>query len=86
MFGNGYSFNLADKKSFQENDLLTTHYYNFRGKRRYIVLIEEYAGKIFIVKFYPHSHRSSPDKYNVLTTDYDASRVIRTAIDIMLEF
>ena len=48
--------------------------------------MEEYVGKIFIVKFYPHSHHNSPDKYNILTTDYDAARVIRTAIDIRLLF
>jgi hypothetical protein len=48
--------------------------------------VEEYVGQIFVIKFYPNSHRNSPDKYNVLLDDYDASRVIRTAIDIMLDF
>jgi hypothetical protein len=83
MFNSGYKFNLVDKKSIDDSELLTIHYYNFRGKRRYIALVEEYIGQIFIVKFYPHSHHSSPDKYNVLVNDYDAARVIKTAIYIM---
>ncbi len=84
MFDNGYKFSLVDKKSHNNDDLLYTHYYTFRGKRRYILLAEEYVGSIFIVKFYPHSHRLSPHKYNVLLADYDAMHVIRTAIDVML--
>ena len=84
MFDNRNKFNLIDKKSVDNSDLLITLYYNFKGKRRYIALVEEYAGSIFIVKFYPHSHQDSPHKYNVLLGDYDAPRVIKTAIDIML--
>jgi hypothetical protein len=84
MFDKGYKFNLIDKKSVVNSDLLTTYYYNFRGKRRYIVLVEEYINKVFIVKFYPCAYHDSPNKYNVLVKDYDAARVIKTSIDIML--
>jgi len=84
MSDEGYSFHLVDKKSFKDDDLVASWYNNFRGKRRYIALIEEYIEHIFIVRFYPNSHKNSPHKYNVLINDNDASKVIRTAIDIML--
>ncbi len=47
MFDKGYKFNLVDKKSVVNDDLITTYYYNFKGKRRYIALVEEYVGLLF---------------------------------------
>ncbi|MFN3489554.1 MAG: hypothetical protein ACK4YV_10495 [Emticicia sp.] len=85
MFDSGYKFALISKTTVSKKLFLRQRIYNFRSLfRRYIAVVEEYELNVFIVKFFPVSHKLSDKKYNVIFNDFDAPRVIRTCIDIML--
>jgi hypothetical protein len=85
MFDSGYKFALVSKTTVSKKLFLRQHINNFRSLfRRYLAVVEEYELNVFIVKFFPVSHKLSDKKYNVIFNDYDAPRVIRTCIDIML--
>lgn len=86
MFDSGYKYHRISITKVSDKLFLRQHLYNFRAsKRRYIAVVEEYEFQVFIVKFFPVSHKLSDKKYNVIFNDYDAPRVIRTCIDIMLD-
>lgn len=86
MFDSGYKYHRISITKISDKLFLRQHLYNFRTPhRRYIAVVEEYELGIFIVKFFPVSHKLSDKKYNVIFNDYDAPRVIRTCIDIMLD-
>jgi hypothetical protein len=85
MFDSGYKFALVSKTTISKTLFLRQRIYSFRSLfRRYHAIVEEYEHSVFIVKFFPVSHKLSDKKYNVIFNDYDAPRVIRTCIDIML--
>ena len=86
MFDSGHKYHRISITKVSEKLFLRQHLYNFRAsKRRYIAVVEEYEFQVFIVKFFPVSHKLSDKKYNVIFNDYDAPRVIRTCINIMLD-
>jgi hypothetical protein len=86
MFDSGHKYHRINITKVSEKLFLRQHLYNFRAsKRRYIAVVEEYEFQVFIVKFFPVSHKLSDKKYNVIFNDFDAPRVIRTCINIMLD-
>ena len=86
MFDSGYKFDLVSKTTVSKKLFLRQRIYNFRSLfRRYLAVVEECELNVFIVKFFPVSHKLSDKKYNVIFNDYDAPRVIRTCINIMLD-
>lgn len=44
--------------------------------------MEEYENNMFAVKFYVKNHADSKHKYNLLTEEYDARRIIYTCVEI----
>jgi hypothetical protein len=86
MFDASFPYKLIQKKSIVGMDIIRKFVYDFHSsKRRYIVLIEEYELNVFVPKFFPSSLKDSPNKYNVLLNDFEAPRVVRTCINIVLE-
>ena len=63
------------------------HHYTFRTRknRRYVVDAEEYQHHTYVLKYYPLSHKSSPNKYRVLTNDGDAFRILTTCMQVFLD-
>jgi hypothetical protein len=51
----------------------------------YLVDVEKYGYDVYIIKFYKKIHEKHKNKFNILTGEKRASRIIRTCIDIILE-
>jgi hypothetical protein len=69
------------------------HLFNFKSTKggtkkgkRYVVQVEEYPYNTYAIKFYPKSLENSRNKYRVLMNDFDAPRIIRTCVQIMVDF
>lgn len=87
MFDSGYNFNLVYKKVNPEPHILCKWIYNFKTLiRRYIIVVELYAGDIYIIKYYAACHSNSEHKFSFVFNDERPSYIIRTCIDVMLEF
>lgn len=66
--------------------LISTKLYGFKSTKsriRYLVRVEEYQRKIYVVKFYPKYAKLSPDKYKILTNTNEPRRIIYTCINIL---
>lgn len=86
MFDSSFSYRLLQEKKIEGKEIVREFIYDFySSKRRYIVLIEEYEFQVFVPKFFPSSLKDSPNKFNVLLNDFEASRIVRTCINILLE-
>ncbi|MDI9363599.1 MAG: hypothetical protein QM541_01515 [Flavobacterium sp.] len=86
MFDKSFPYKLIQKKSIIGQQIVREFIYDFRSsKRRYIVLVEEYNLNVFVPKFFPSLLKDSPNKFNVLVNDFEASRIVRTCLDIMLD-
>ena len=87
MFDRYYKFNLVDKKATPRSDVLCTWRYNFKTHiRRYIAVVEQYKNDIFIIKYYADCHSRSRYKFSYIFNDEKPPRIIRTCINIMLDF
>jgi len=86
VFDNSYKYRKINVSEISNKSFLKQHLYGFLTQhRRYMAVVEEYNFQVFIVKFFPVSHKLSEKKYHVIFNDYDAPRVIRTCINIMLD-
>ena len=86
MFNHSYHFYLINKTKVESQDLLEQWIYGFRAeKRRYIAVVELYKYSTYVIKFYPVSHKLSPNKFNVILNDFHPAPIIRTCINIMLQ-
>jgi hypothetical protein len=86
MIHSGYSFNFIHTKAIKEKYHLREHKYAFKTRlnKRYIVNVEEYQHKLFVIKFYLKSHEHSKNKYNLLANNGDAFRILSTCVNIIL--
>ena len=86
MFDAGFPFTLIQQNQYKEKELLSESLFQFKtGKnRRYSVSVEEYAHHVFVPKFFPSTEKNNPNRFAILTGEYEGARVIRTIIDIML--
>jgi hypothetical protein len=86
MFDKGFKYKLIQKKKIAEQEIESESVYDFWStKRRYIVVIEEYKFKVFVPKFFPSTLKDNPNRFNVLVNDFEAPRVVRTCINILLD-
>ena len=85
--GEGYPFTYRKGPSHKDGPLVCVHHYRFRTRknRRYVVDAEEYQHHTYVLKYYPLSHKSSPNKYRVLTNDGDAFRILTTCTQVFLD-
>ena len=85
--GEGYPYTYRKGPSHKDGPLVCVHHYTFRTRknRRYVVDAEEYQHHTYVLKYYPLSHKSSPNKYRVLTNDGDAFRILTTCTQVFLD-
>ena len=85
--GEGYPFQYRKGPSEKGGPLLCIHHYTFRTRKnkRYAVQVEQYRHHVYVLKYYPLSHKSSPNKFRVLTNDGDAFRILTTCFQIFLD-
>ncbi len=85
--GEGYPFTYRKGPSHKDGPLVCMHHYTFRTRknRRYVVDAEEYQHHTYVLKYYPLSHKSSANKYRVLTNDGDAFRILTTCTQVFLD-
>ena len=81
----GYDFHLVHKERRNEEYLQTRYLYHFKSRfnHTYIVEVEEYRYNTYAIKFYLKNHKDSPSKYNLLTGDGDAFRILSTCVNII---
>jgi len=80
----GYTYQCKGVGQKNDRCLLKEHIYTFTTSKRahYIVNVEEYRFDVYVVKFHLKSHSNSKWKYNLLTSQHDARRIIYTCVDI----
>lgn len=87
MFDTFYHFNLVDKKHNPETDVICRWTFNFKAKvRRYVAIVELYKNHIYIVKYYAACHGRCKHKYSIVYNDESPGPIIRTCVNIMLQF
>ena|SRR5690349_3135458 len=87
MFDKYYEHHLIDHKVNPEQHVLHRWMYNFESeRRRYVCLVELFKHNIYVVKYYAAVHSKSNRKYQILFNDEKPARIIRTCLNIMLEF
>ncbi len=72
----------------QVDDFIKAIQFTFdcRFNYRYMVRLEEYPSKVFMIKFHLRRDKNNNNRYKLLTGFHDASRVIGTCIHIALDF
>ena len=88
MFDKPYEFNYLNSQKAYGELFEKKHLISFRShtKHRYIVEIEEYPHHFYAIKYYLKANAHSDDRYCMLTGLNQATRVIRTCIEVMLYF
>jgi hypothetical protein len=89
MFANSYETRYCGKKTKKEGEFVFIEHkltFDCRFNHQYIINVEEYNYEVFIIKFHLKNHSDSDRKYNLLTNFNDPQRLIRTCIEVMLEF
>ncbi|WP_338812768.1 hypothetical protein V9L05_15545 [Bernardetia sp. Wsw4-3y2] len=86
MFDNAYKFNYQGHTKTPTEPYLKLHKFSFkcRFNHRYIIRVEEYEHKVFVIKFYLKNHEQSEKKYQLLSGLNDATRVIATSVEAMI--
>ena len=81
----GYDFHLVHREKRNEEYLRTRYLYHFKNRfnHTYIVEIEEYRYSTYAIKFYLKNHANSPNRYNLLTGEGDAFRILSTCVNII---
>lgn len=87
MFEAGYAFRLATRQ-FAKNEypLLERSIYTFttRLNRTYIVNIDRYEYRVYVIKFHDKNHSDSKNKYSLILNDYDVGKVLKTILEIAI--
>ena len=85
--GAGYPFTYRKGPSHKDGPLVCSHYYTFRTRknRRYVVVAEQYVHHVYVLKYYPLSHKNSPNRFKLLTNDGDAFRILSTCLRVFAD-
>ncbi len=86
MFDTAYKFNYQGHTKTPTQPYLKLHKFSFkcRFNHKYIIRVEKYEYKVFVIKFYLKNHEQSEKKYQLLSGLNDATRVISTSIEAMI--
>lgn len=57
-----------------------------KSSKRYIVEVEGFENEFYGIKFYWKGVEKSKDRYSLLTNDFEPRTIIRSCIEIMLEY
>lgn len=85
MFDVFYVFNKVNiERPINDKHLICTHNYTFKANGTpYIVKVEEYPGKIYIIKFFRKQDRKRIDRYHILTNEFKCTSIVSTCIRIL---
>lgn len=86
MFETSYDFvKVCKNQALNKPYLYETILYRFKTSiTRYTVEVEHYHHNIFILKFYRTCDRKSKLKFNILTNEFNSTKIIATCVHIML--
>ncbi len=73
-----------DSSSLRIIDLWT--FKSEKTNKRYIVEVEEFENEFLGLKFYWKGVEKSKDRYSLLTNDYEPRTVVRSCVEVMLEY
>lgn len=57
-----------------------------KSNKRYIVEVEGFENEFYGIKFYWKGVEKSKDRYSLLTNDFEPRTIIRSCIEVMLEY
>lgn len=57
-----------------------------KSNKRYIVEVEGFENEFYGIKFYWKGVEKSKNRYSLLTNDYEPRTIIRSCIEVMLEY
>lgn len=57
-----------------------------KSHKRYIVEVEGFENEFYGLKFYWKGVEKSPDRYSLLTNDYEPRKIVRSCIEVMLDY
>lgn len=57
-----------------------------KSHKRYIVEVEGFDNEFYGIKFYWKGVESSPNRYSILTHDYEPRVIVRSCIEIMMHY
>lgn len=87
MFDTSYDYLLKGKRKGELDK--TVHLFTFRTTRNRQIIVEMHehaAHPVVIVKFFDKAHRLSLNRFSLMSSSSEAPRIIRTAIQVMLDF
>lgn len=73
-----------DNDSLRIVDLWT--FRSAKSNKRYIVEVEGFENSFFGIKFYWKGVEKSKNRYSILTNDYEPRIIVRSCIEVMLEY
>lgn len=73
-----------DASSLRITDLWT--FKSIKSNKRYIVEVEGFENEFLGLKFYWKGVEKSPNRYSLLTNDYEPRIIVRSCIEVMLEY
>ena len=82
-----YDIKFIQKSSpTMRDDFLFVEIYTFitDKKQKYIIRAEMYGENTFTIKYYASIHKSLDDKYNRLTNQFDAHKIIKTCMNVFV--
>ncbi len=79
-----YIMRSKDPDTLRIIDLWTFH--STKSNKRYIVEVEAFDKGIFGLKFYWKGVRMSPNRYSLLTYDYEPRTIVFSCIQIMMQY
>lgn len=59
---------------------------SIKSNKRYIVEVEGFENEFYGIKFYWKGVEKSKDRYSLLTNDFEPRIIIRSCIEVMLEY
>lgn len=74
----------VDLSSLRITDLWT--FRSLKSNKRYIVEVEGFENEFYGIKFYWKGVEKSKERYSLLTNDYEPRTIVRSCIEIMLEY
>ncbi|RKD17284.1 hypothetical protein BCY91_03920 [Pelobium manganitolerans] len=87
MFEKTFPFSkVGHDRTHNKKYLIEVFTYNFKADRTwYLVEVEHYQHNIYILKFYLKKHKKHPNKYNMMSGEFQCARVIATCLKILLK-
>lgn len=76
-------------RSKEPSSLRIVDLWTFRStktNKRYIVEVEGFENEFYGLKFYWKGVEKSKDRYSLLTNDYEPRTIVRSCIEVMLEY